>query len=227
MISGNGKVSSLTVAVDAMGGDHAPDEVLKGAVDAFREGVKVLLVGKQAELQRRLHDLDLPALPIHDAPDAISMDEPLKQVRHKDQSSLHRAARMLRSHEAGAMVSAGNSAAIMLVALSECGRQQGIDRPAFGGSMPTKSGDCFLLDIGANSVVTPTNLVQFGVMGEVYVRLAKGIVRPRVALLSNGSEDSKGTDEIKQANESLRKLDMEFIGNIEGITFSMERPMSW
>lgn len=216
MISQNGSAPSCTVAVDAMGGDHAPDEVLKGAADAARTGIKVVLVGPRLKLEERLAVLDLPVLPIQDAPDSIGMDEPLAQALRKEGSSLQVAARMLAAHEADAMVSAGNSAAIMAVAIRECKRQTGIHRPAFGGMLPTKGGDVFILDIGANPIVKPANLVQFAVMGEVFVRLARGVESPRIALLSNGVEDSKGTDEVKEANEHLRKIDMNFVGNIEG-----------
>ena len=216
MYSLNGNAELCTVAVDAMGGDNAPDEILKGAADAARQGVKIVLVGRKGLIEERLSALRLPNLAVHDAADVIEMHEPLKQVRHKSESSLHVAARLLSMGQADAMVSAGNSAAIMVVSMLELGRHAGIDRPAFGSMMPTKKGDVFVLDVGANSVVKPENLVQFAVMGEVYIRLARGIDRPRVALLSNGSEDSKGTPEIKEAYDQLRRLDMNFVGSIEG-----------
>jgi phosphate acyltransferase len=215
-LSLNGSRGSCTVAVDAMGGDHAPDEVLRGAAEAASSGVKVVLVGPRATLLTRLAELGLPALDVQDASETIGMDEQIRQVRRKDDSSLHVATRLLQSGEAHAMVSAGNSAAIMAVALLECGRQAGIDRPAFGSMLPTKASDCFILDIGANPEVKPSNLVQFAVMGEVYVRVARGVEAPRVALLSNGTEQSKGTEEVKEAHEQLAKLDLDFVGNLEG-----------
>jgi glycerol-3-phosphate acyltransferase PlsX len=212
----NGNTGLCTVAVDAMGGDHAPDEILKGAAEAAARGVTILLVGQASLLEERIAALNLPRMPIHDAPDVIGMDEQLKAVRRKKGSSLHVAARLVTEGAADAAVSAGNSAAIMVVSMLECGVQVGIDRPAFGSMLPTVKDGCFLLDVGANSVVTAENLVQFAIMGEVYVRLARKIDRPRVALLSNGSEDFKGTKEIKEAGELLRNIDMNFIGNVEG-----------
>lgn len=216
MISQNGASPKCAVAVDAMGGDHAPDEVLKGAAEAARAGIEVVLVGPRVRIESRLAELNLAPLPVENAPDVIAMDEPIAQVLRKEQSSLHVAARLLSEGRASAMVSAGHSGAIMAVAIRECKRQSGIHRPAFGGMLPNKDGEVFVLDIGANPVVKPDNLVQFAVMGEVWVRLARGIEHPRVGLLSNGSEDSKGTDEVKAANEELRKLDMNFVGNVEG-----------
>jgi glycerol-3-phosphate acyltransferase PlsX len=216
MVSLNGSGDLCTVAVDAMGGDHAPDEVLKGAAEALRGGTKIVLVGPRARLLTRLSELALPAMDVQDASETIGMDEQVRQVRRKGDSSIHVATRLLQTGEAHAVVSAGNSAAIMAIALLECGRQTGIDRPAFGTMMPTKASDCFILDIGANPVVKPSNLVQFAVMGEVYVRVARGIERPRVALLSNGTEPSKGTEEVKEAHEQLSKLDLDFVGNLEG-----------
>jgi glycerol-3-phosphate acyltransferase PlsX len=104
----------------------------------------------------------------------------------------------------------------MAVALHTWGMQEGIDRPAFGGMMPCRGGGVFVLDIGANPIVKVGNLVQFAVMGDVFVRLSMGVEAPRVALLSNGAEDSKGTKEVKEANQVLRKIDLNFVGNVEG-----------
>lgn len=216
MVSLNGSTGSCTVAVDAMGGDHAPDEVLLGAAEAVRRGASVILVGPRTLLLERLEALKLPSMPIAEAPDVIGMNDGIRQLRHKDKSTLHVAARLVNEGEADAFVSAGNSAAIMAIALLVSGRQAGIERPAFGGVLPTKGSDVFILDIGANPEVKPSNLVQFAVMGEVYVRLARGVAEPRIALLSNGTENSKGTDEVKEANDHLRKLDLNFVGNIEG-----------
>jgi phosphate acyltransferase len=212
----NGKAGACTVAVDAMGGDHAPDEILKGAAEAMSRGVKVVLVGQEALLEQRMAALRLPHMDIHDALDVIAMDETLKKASRRSDSSLHVAMRLVNEGGAEAVVSAGNSAAILAVSLMVCKRQTGIDRPAFGSMIPTLLEKCMLLDVGANSSVTSENLVQFAIMGEVFVRLAKGIEHPKVALLSNGEEEFKGTQEIKDAAEVLRRLDMNFVGNIEG-----------
>jgi glycerol-3-phosphate acyltransferase PlsX len=212
----NGRAGSCTVAVDAMGGDNAPDEILKGAAEATVRGVKVILVGQEALLEQRVAALGLPHMDVVDAVDVIPMDETLKKAIRRSESSLHVALRLVNDGGADAVVSAGNSAAIMAVSMLICKRQPGIDRPAFGSMIPTLREKCMLLDVGANSTVTSENLVQFAIMGEVFVRLAKGIDRPTVALLNNGEEEFKGTQEIKDAAEVLRRLDMNFVGNIEG-----------
>lgn len=215
MVSLNGARRAITIAVDAMGGDYAPDEVVKGAVDAAAQGAGVVLVGDAAVVGERLARIgaDLPVAP---AAEVIGMDEPVSQALRRERASLRVALDMVSSGAADAAVSAGNSGAIMAVALHVLGLQPGIDRPAFGGLIPAGDEKVFVLDIGANSAVKATSLVQFAVMGDVYVRLCLGIEYPRVALLSNGSEDSKGTKAIKEANEQLRKGDLNFVGNIEG-----------
>jgi len=198
-----------------MGGDFAPHQVIAGAIEAHRRGVNVVLVGPQEIVERCLEDKG-GNLPVVNAAETIGMDEPVMQALRRKESSLRVATALVAAGEVDAAVSCGNSAAIMGIALHVLGTQPGIDRPAFGGMLPSRNGGVFLLDIGANSVVKTSNLVQFAVMGDVYVRLARGIEDPRVALLSNGSEDSKGTKEIKEANQALRRLDINFIGNVEG-----------
>jgi glycerol-3-phosphate acyltransferase PlsX len=198
-----------------MGGDFAPDEVIQGAADADRRGVRVVVVGRSELLERRLHAIDAN-LPVVHAPELVGMHEPVTPALRYRQSSLHTAANLVSRGEASAVVSCGNSAAIYFVAYASWGTQPGIDRPAFGGTVMTMDGPVFLLDIGANSVVKPSNLVQFAVMGDVYMRVSCGIAAPRIGLLSNGTEDSKGTKQVKEANEALRKLDhLNFIGNVE------------
>lgn len=204
-----------TIAVDAMGGDHAPDQVVRGAVHAVEGGAKVVLVGPEDVLRPRLKEIG-GDLPILDARQVVQMDEPVGQAMRRKDSSLRRALDLVASGEAAGAVSAGNSAAIMALSVTILGRQVGVDRPAFGGTLPNRNGGVFVLDIGANSTVKPNNLLQFAVMGDVYVRASRGTESPRIALLSNGSEDSKGTKEIKEANEALHRLDINFIGNVEG-----------
>lgn len=211
----NGASSGFTVAVDAMGGDNAPHDVIAGAVEAQRRGVSVILVGATEAIRDGLATLSAE-VPIVEAASSIGMSEPVGRALRKTDSSLARAAELVAAGDAQAVVSCGNSAAIMAIALHQWGRLPGIERPAFGGFLPGRDGQVFVLDIGANPVVRASNLVQFAVMGEVYVRLSSGMAEPRIALLSNGSEDSKGTKEVKEANESLRKLDVNFVGNIEG-----------
>lgn len=211
-LNGAGK----TIAVDAMGGDHAPDEIVKGAVEAARRGTQVVLVGCPSELSPRVAEFNGSGVQTIAADEWIRMDEPVSQALRRRDSSLRVATNLVADGEADAVVSCGNSAAIMAMGLTVWGPQAGIDRPAFGSWLPAKNGDVFVLDIGANSRVNASNLVQFAVMGEVFVQLSRGIEAPSIALLSNGTEDSKGTKEVKEANEALRKLPVNFIGNIEG-----------
>jgi glycerol-3-phosphate acyltransferase PlsX len=215
VLSQNGASAGVTVAVDAMGGDHAPREVIAGAVEAHQRGVGIVLVGLPEIVKPHLTDLGAH-LPVVPAEEVIGMDEPVGQAMRRRGSSLYRAMELVRDGEAGAAVSAGNSAAIMALSRKILHLLAGIERPPFGGFLPARHGSVFVLDIGANSVVDANNLTQFAVMGEVYVRLNSDIERPRVGLLSIGSEDSKGTKEIREANEALRKLDINFIGNVEG-----------
>jgi glycerol-3-phosphate acyltransferase PlsX len=215
VISLNGRNGDTTIAVDAMGGDFAPYEVLKGAVEASRRGISVVLVGQQDAVSSRLAEFGAQ-LPVVHTDDVIRMDEPVTSALRHRQSSLQVAAGLVQNGEADAVVSCGNSAAIYFVAVHTWATQPGIDRPAFGGVLPTQHGPIFMLDIGANPSVTPNNLVQFAVMGNVYMQLWAGLDAPRIGLLSNGTEDSKGTKTVKEANQALRKLDINFIGNIEG-----------
>ncbi|HZS94069.1 MAG TPA: phosphate acyltransferase PlsX [Chloroflexota bacterium] len=210
----NGRHEAV-IAVDAMGGDFAPEEVLKGAVQAHRRGIKVVIVGPVDTVERHLEALG-ERLPVVNAEDAVPMDEPVAQALRRRESSLQVAANLVLAGDADGVVSCGNSGAIMAITLTAWGRQPGIDRPAFGGNLPVRDGSAFVLDIGANTSSKASNLVQYAIMGDVYVRIARGVDNPRVALLSNGTEDSKGTKAVREANEALQKLDLNFIGNIEG-----------
>lgn len=215
MVSLNGASGGATVAVDAMGGDFAPVEVVKGAIAAQSCGASVVLVGPSAIVRRQLEEQQGEVPAVH-AEGVVRMDESVTHPRQWEGTSLQCAADLVASGDAGAAVSCGNSAAILAVALQTWERLPGIKRPAFGGFLPAHDGGVFLLDIGANTSVRAEHLVQFAIMGEVYVRLSSGLESPRVALLSNGSEDSKGTKAVKEANRELQRLDLNFIGNVEG-----------
>lgn len=211
----NGASGCATVAVDAMGGDFAPQEVIKGAVEAQRRGASVVLVGPAATVQRGVDELEAQ-IPIVHADGIVRMDDSITHPRQWEGTSLQGAADLVAAGEARAAVSCGNSAAILAVALQTWERLPGIKRPAFGGFLPAHDGGVFLLDIGANTSVRAEHLVQFAVMGDVYVRLSSGIENPRIGLLSNGTENNKGPREVKEANKELQKLDLNFVGNIEG-----------
>jgi glycerol-3-phosphate acyltransferase PlsX len=204
----------LPVALDAMGGDRAPDEIVKGARQAAEEhGVPVTLVGRRADLG------DVGDLPVVEAGEVIAMDEdPAVGVRRKKDASIVRTAEAVRDGKASAMVSAGNTGAAMVAALLRMGRIRGVARPAIATPIPVPgSSPTVLLDAGANAEVQPEWLVQFAQMGSVYARLRFGIEQPRVGLLSIGEEPGKGDNLRKQAFELLGAApNLDFIGNVEG-----------
>ncbi len=206
----------LPIAVDAMGGDHAPGEIVAGARRAHEEhGIPVLLVGRSEDLT------DVGEMEVLEASEAIAMDaEPGSSVRRMKDSSLVRAAEAVRDGRASAMVSAGNTGATMASALLRMGRIPGVARPAIATLIPTPgSTPTVLLDSGANAECSPEWLVQFGQMGAVFARDRLGIERPRVALLSIGEEPGKGSPLVKEAYAALSGAELvgaEFIGNVEG-----------
>ncbi|HEX5267667.1 MAG TPA: phosphate acyltransferase PlsX [Acidimicrobiales bacterium] len=204
----------LPVALDAMGGDHAPGEIVAGARRAHEElGIPVLLVGPLDRLG------DTGDLEVLAASEVVAMDEdPGRAVRTKKDSSLVRSAEAVRDGKASAMVSAGNTGATMASALLRMGRLRGVHRPAIATPIPVPgSTPTVLLDAGANAECTPAMLVQFAQMGAVFSRDRYGIDEPRVGLLSIGEEDTKGTSLVKETNELLaHATGVRFIGNVEG-----------
>ena len=205
----------LPIAVDAMGGDRSPDEIVAGARDAVATGIAVVLVGP-ADLAERVDIGDLPLIP---AGEVISMDEdPAKAVRRKKDSTLVRAAEAVRDGKASAMISAGNTGATMASALLRMGRIKGVSRPAVATPIPVPgSTPTVLLDAGANSEVQAEWLVQFAQMGSVYARHRFGLATPRVGLLSIGEEAGKGDSLRKEVFPLLqRAANIDFIGNVEG-----------
>ena len=204
----------LPVAVDAMGGDRAPEQIVAGARLAVEElGVPVVLVGRPEAMG------DTGGLEVIPASEVIAMDEdPGQGVRRKKDSSLVRAAEAVRDGRALAMVSAGNTGATMASALLRMGRLKGIARPAIATPIPRLgSHPSLLLDAGANTDCTPSMLVQFAQMGAVYSTARYGIVDPTVALLSIGEEKSKGTALVKEAHGLLAATEgIHFVGNVEG-----------
>src|SRR5579862_4388571 len=186
----------ITIAVDAMGGDHAPRTEVEGSVLAARElGVRVLLVGVEPDVKRELARYDHRGLNIEVVPvsEVISMsDSPTQAFRKKKDSSAHIAAGLVRRGEADGFVSAGNTGAVMTVARFVLGTLPSVQRPALAAQLPTgKGGVTVLLDVGANVDSKVAHLLQFAVMGEIYYRLIFGVRRPKVALLSIGEEEMK------------------------------------
>ncbi len=205
----------LPIAVDAMGGDKAPGEIVEGAVRAASEvGVPVVLVGRPEELP------DGHGLGVVPASQVIAMDaDPGNSVRTMKDSSLVRAAEAVRDGTACAMVSAGNTGATMASALLRMGRIKGVSRPAIATPIPVPGGTpTVLLDAGANAECQPAWLVQFAQMGAVFARKRYGIASPRVGLLSIGEESTKGNPLVKETHPLLAAaaLEGEFIGNVEG-----------
>jgi len=213
----------LTIAVDAMGGDHSPQSEVDGAVRAARQlGVKVILVGREDMVRRELAQYeDYRSLPIEvvHASERITMeDSAAKAVRNKRDSSLRVASRLVRDGVARGLVSAGNTGAIMATAKMVQGVVPGVDRPALAGILPTivKGSPVVVVDVGANVDCSPRMLAQFAVMGEIYSRVILGRPKPRVGLLSIGEEAHKGNEVTRSAAPVLKSLGLNFIGNVEG-----------
>jgi glycerol-3-phosphate acyltransferase PlsX len=210
-----------TIALDAMGGDHAPKAEVAGAVLAAREfDVRVLLVGQQQALKDELaeHPTQGLQLEIVHAPEVITMrDSPLHAYKRKKGSSVHAAAKLVRDGLADALVSAGNTGAVMAVSHLTLGTLSAVDRPALAAPFPTTKGKVsVMLDVGANVDSKPLHLEQFAVMGEIYYRVIFGTRRPRVALLSIGEEEMKGNELTREAHNRLKKMPLNFVGNVEG-----------
>ena len=208
---------NLPVAVDALGGDKAPDEILKGTLDAVAAGIPCVLVGP--ENLASLTSIDISSLDVIPASEVIAMDEdPAGGVRRKKDSTLVRAAEAVRDGKASAMISAGNTGATMASALLRMGRVKGVNRPAIATPIPVPGHTpTVLLDAGANAEVQADWLVQFAVMGSIYAERRFGIAKPRVGLLSIGEEPGKGDTLRKEAYELLAVAPgINFIGNVEG-----------
>jgi len=212
----------LTIALDAMGGDHAPKAEVDGAVRAAGSlSVKVILVGQQDVVRRELEQhkgyQDLPIEIIH-ASERITMEESAaKAVRSKRDSSMRVASRLVRDGCAQGFVSAGNTGAVMATAKMVQGVVPGVERPAILGLLPTMEGKpVVVVDVGANVDCTPEMLAQFAVMGDIYSRQILRRPNPRVGLLSIGEEEHKGNDLTRAAGPLLKKLRLNFIGNVEG-----------
>jgi phosphate acyltransferase len=211
----------ITIAVDAMGGDHAPRPEVEGAVVAAREfGVRILLVGLAPELKRELAKHSHRGLPIEIVPasEVITMhDSPSQAFRKKKDSSAHVAAKLVRGGLADGFISAGNTGAVMAVARFGLGTLSSVDRAALAAPFPTaRGGTSVMLDVGANVDSKPAHLVQFAVMGEIYYRAIFGTRRPKVALLSIGEEEMKGNELTREAHIRLKQSTLNFVGNVEG-----------
>jgi glycerol-3-phosphate acyltransferase PlsX len=212
----------ITIALDCMGGDHGP-EVTVPAAAAFlqqRLDAHVILVGRRDEIEARLRGLHLAGdarLRVQHAPEVVGMDEPpASALRAKRDSSMRLAVDLVKSGEADACVSAGNTGALMAISRFVLKMLPGVERPAIASMVPTMRGRSCVLDLGANVDCTPLNLMQFAVMGAALYSVVEKTERPSVGLLNIGEEDIKGNEVAKQAGELLRASDLNYYGNIEG-----------
>jgi glycerol-3-phosphate acyltransferase PlsX len=212
---------TFKIAVDAMGGDNSPAVEIAGAVAACRKwGSHVVLVGNKDRIQAELdtHQTDGLNLEIHHASEIVGMhDSPSDVLRKKRDSSLRVAFDLVQQGEASAVVSAGNSGAVMACGMMVLGRIRGIERPAIGTFLPNLNDKTLVLDMGANVDCKPLHLYQFAVMGSLYVEYTLGKNRPRVGLLSNGEEESKGNDLTRKTHKKLlNDPSLNYLGYVEG-----------
>ena len=211
----------MKIALDAMGGDHAPSAIVEGALEAVREfdEVEIILVGDEHAILGELAGKNVPAgrIEIAHASEVVEMGEsPMAAIRKKKDSSIKKTVDLVKSGQARAAVSAGHSGVAMALGLLVLGKSEGVDRPAIAALMPTMKGPFVLLDGGANVDCSPINLFQFALMGHAYSKHILGRPDPKVALLSIGEEASKGNELTKEVFKLLKDSGLNFIGNVEG-----------
>lgn len=213
---------SLTISIDAMGGDHGPDVTIPASLDCLKgnPNLKLILVGDENLLRMRLGDaiaLYKDRLAIHHASQCVDMDEsPSKALKHKKDSSMRVAINLVRDGVADACVSAGNTGALMATAKFVLKMIVGIDRPAIISTLPSINGHTHVLDLGANVDCTAEHLFQFAVMGTELVKAVEGIDNPKVGLLNIGEEEVKGNEQVKAAAKLLEDSSLNYIGYVEG-----------
>ncbi len=212
---------TITLAVDAMGGDHGPSVTIPASINALSkyDQLHIILVGDkeliQTELQKNKYTNT--RLSIQHASEVVEMDEsPQSALKNKKDSSMRVAINLIKEEKAQACVSAGNTGALMATARYVLKMLPGIDRPAIASSLPNQKGTTYMLDLGANTDCTAENLLQFAVMGAMLVSSVTGNPKPSIGLLNIGSEDIKGNEVVKQAGELLRRSHLNFYGNVEG-----------
>ena len=211
----------MTVAIDAMGGDRAPGQNVDGAIEYRRAGgrARLFLVGRTAQIREALAGRELTDAEIVDAPDVVAMGEhPSAALRRRAGTSIGVATQLVKERRAGAVVSAGNTGAAMASAVLVLGRVAHIDRPALCQSIPNQAGrPLCLLDMGATVDTDARNLLQFAIMGSLYMERVHGVARPSVGLLNLGEEAGKGSRVLQEAEALLRRSGLNFYGNVEGI----------
>jgi glycerol-3-phosphate acyltransferase PlsX len=212
---------TITLAVDAMGGDHGPSVTIPASINALSkyDQLHIILVGDQELIQTELqkNKYTNTRLSIQHASEVVEMDEsPQSALKNKKDSSMRVAINLIKEEKAQACVSAGNTGALMATARYVLKMLPGIDRPAIASSLPSQKGTTYMLDLGANTDCTAGNLLQFAVMGAMLVSSVTGNPKPSVGLLNIGSEDMKGNEVVRQAGELLRRSHLNFYGNVEG-----------
>jgi len=220
----NRRKDGMRIIVDAMGGDHAPDEIIKGSIEAVQEyGINLVLVGQEKVIKEKLSEYNAPAdrFELVDAEEIITTQEsPVMAIKKKPNSSMVKGLQMLRSEPNSVFLSAGSTGALMAGALLKVGRIKGIDRPALAPMIPNRKDGTLLIDAGANADCKVENLVQFAIMGSIYVEKVLGRQNPTVGLANIGEEETKGNELTKAAYQELKKLqNINFIGNIEARDF--------
>ena len=219
MTAGAGK-KPVTVAVDVMGGDYAPREIVKGAIEgAKKEGIGIILVGRENAIQKELERYGISGLPIrvrHASDVILDGEPPVMALRHKPDASVLVATQLVKKGEADAVISMGPTGAVMVSAIVTLGTLEGIKRPTIGGDVLGFAPDTVIFDLGANVDCNPRELLNFAVMGCVYAKRMLHIANPTVALLSNGAEEGKGNYLVKGAYQLFKKSSMNFIGSVEG-----------
>lgn len=210
----------IRIAVDAMGGDYAPHEIVKGAVEAAQGlDISIVLVGKSEAVQTELNRYDLKGARVstYPAEDTIEMDEdPVRAIRQKQDSSIVVGMNLVKEKKVSAFVSGGSTGAITAAALLILGRKKGISRPALGVTFDSPEGSVLLMDVGANSDCKPHHLEQFAKMGNIYMKKIYDVKEPRIGLLSTGEEKTKGNKLARATYPVLEKSRLNFIGNVEG-----------
>lgn len=213
----------MRIALDAMGGDYAPDEIIAGAVEAvglLDKSDQVILVGPQEIIEARLSSLEHrdDRISVVHAPDVIGMDEtPIESLRRKPKSSISVIAKLAKRNQADAVISAGNTGACVVAFQMRMRNLPGVNRPGIAVVFPTFEGPVTICDVGANIACKPINLHQYGLMASLYSKHLLGIANPRVGLMSIGQEDAKGNEVVKKARQLLRAdPNINFVGNIEG-----------
>ena len=216
----------MIIAVDATGGEYAPHEIVKGAIKAAQDyKVEIALVGTKSMLHlltsRYSRKLKFKII---EASQVIEPHEsPIKAIRSKPDSSIAVGINLVRDGTASAFVSAGNTGAVLYASLRNLGKIKGIERPALGSPINIDAAPCLLVDAGANANCRPSHLVQFAQLGTIYAKHILGIDSPRVGLLSNGEEETKGNQLVQESHKLLKKTNLNFIGNIEGQDISRKR----